>query len=55
VAHRADAALRGSDPGHDEQESLLLEALGLAPEQVEKLIHRVCQSCQNPSQLALDA
>ncbi len=55
VAHRADAAARGPDPGPKEQEAPILEALGLTPQQVEDLIPRVCQACQHPSQLALDA
>jgi len=43
VAHRAEAALCGSDPGPNQQDSQLLEALGLTPEQVEGLFNRVCQ------------
>ncbi|MGO8676038.1 MAG: HDOD domain-containing protein [Limisphaerales bacterium] len=55
VAHRADAALHGLDPGLNEQDAQLLEALGLTPEQVEELIHRVCQSCEAPRHLTLAA
>lgn len=55
VAHRADAALRGADPGPMEPESPLLEGLGVTPEQVEDLVRRVCQHSQNPSHLTVEA